>query len=341
MVIQYNTNTQSVMQLSRPFPTDQVWKMYENMLLMRRFEERVIQLYQEKFIAGFCHPYIGQEAVIVGVMQVMQPGDPVITSYRCHAHALASGLTPREVMAELTGRQGGSSKGKGGSMHIFNAENGFYGGHGIVGAYVSIGTGIALAEKYKKTDKVCFTFFGDGAANQGQVYESYNMASLWKLPVVYIIENNGYGIGTSSQRSCAGGSLADRGKPFDIPGWIADGMNVYDVIEKIQLAYNHVKNGLGPAIVECATYRFKGHSVSDPANYRSKEEVGSMKLRDPITALEEHLRADPDFSEERKTLIGEQVKTVVKDAAEFAKADPEPSPAELWTDVYASNKSRP
>jgi pyruvate dehydrogenase E1 component alpha subunit len=316
--------------------SDQLWKMYEDMLLMRRFEERVIQLYQEKYIAGFCHTYIGQEAVLVGAMQVMQKGDPMMTGYRCHAHALAAGCTPREVMAELVGRVSGCSGGKGGSMHLYNIPAGFYGGHGIVGAYTAIGTGIALAEKYKKTGKICFTFFGDGASNQGQVYESYNMASLWKLPVIYIIENNRYGIGTSSTRSCAGGPLYERAAPFGIPGWHADGMDVFDIIAKMELAEAHVRGGNGPAVVECATYRYKGHSVSDPANYRSKEEVDGMKLQDPILKLEEEIKKTGDFSEERKAETSNAVMQKVRDAADFAKSEPEPGSDALWKNVYAT-----
>lgn len=312
---------------------EKIWKIYENILLMRRFEERVIQLYQEKYIFGFCHPYIGQEAVLAGVTEVRKPGDTMITSYRCHAHMLASGATPYEVMSELTGRVTGCSKGKGGSMHMFRPEGGFYGGHGIVGAYVSLGTGLALAHQYKEDGGVTYAFFGDGGANQGQVFESFNMAALWKLPVVYVIENNGYGIGTSSGRSCAGPNLYGRGAPFGIPGQEADGMDVFDVAEKVQWATDLARSGEGPAIVEAATYRFRGHSVSDPANYRSKEEVNSMKARDPLLHLENLLTERKAFSEEQKAEIQKRVADLLKEVVERAKTDPVASMEELFQDV--------
>ena len=292
-----------------------------------------MQMYREKHIAGFCHPYIGQEAVLVGAKHAMDPRDTCITSYRCHAHMLAFGSTPREVMAELTGRKTGCSKGKGGSMHMFNPSRGFYGGHGIVGAYVSLGTGLALTHKYNQTGGIAVTFMGDGATNQGQTFESFNMAALWELPVVYIIENNGYAIGTSSSRACAGGPLYKRGEPFGIPGVLADGMDPFDIIEKAKWAFEHVRSGKGPAIIEAATYRYKGHSVSDPANYRSKDEVDSMKQRDPLIKIESWLIERNEFSEEKRTAIHADVAREVKDAMEFALSSPEPDPDELFTDV--------
>jgi pyruvate dehydrogenase E1 component alpha subunit len=314
----------------------QVWKIYRSILLMRRFEERVVQLYQDKFIQGFCHPYIGQEAVLAGIKEVMLPVDKCITSYRCHAHMLAFGATSRSVMAELTGRRDGCSLGKGGSMHMFHPEGGFYGGHGIVGAYVSLGTGIGLSQKYQKTGGVSVTFFGDGASNQGQVFESFNLASLLKLPVLYVIENNGYGIGTSSERSCAGGPLYKRGEPFGIPGMEADGMNVFDMMEKAQEAIKYAREH-GPIVLEAKTYRYKGHSVSDPATYRPKEEVQSMKNRDPISSLETYLNEnDPNFEETLKN-ITKSVMDEVRDSIEFAKSSPEPDLSELYTNIYSGD----
>jgi pyruvate dehydrogenase E1 component alpha subunit len=321
--------------------TESIWSMYRDALLMRRLEERVMQLYREKFIAGFCHPYIGQEAVLVGAKQVMKHGlDTCITSYRCHAHMLAFGATARSVMAELTGRVTGCSRGKGGSMHMFHTEGGFYGGHGIVGAYVSLGTGLALTQKYKKLGGVAVTFLGDGASNNGQTFESFNMASLWKLPVVYIIENNGYAIGTSCARSCASTDLYKRGEPFGIPGVQADGMDPFDIIEKVSWALDHARTGNGPAIVEALTYRYKGHSVSDPATYRSKEEVDSMKERDPLLILEQHLRDRSCYSDERKNQISKEVMAEVMDAVDFAKTSPEPDEREVWEGVYGDNSIR-
>jgi pyruvate dehydrogenase E1 component alpha subunit len=317
--------------------SEQLWKMYREMLMMRRFEERVLQLYQEKYIRGFCHVYIGQEAVLCGTRAVMRPQDTCMTAYRCHAHMLAFGVTPRAIMAELTGKESGCSHGKGGSMHMYAPQNGFYGGHGIVGAYVSIGTGIGFAHKYRKTDAISFSFFGEGASNQGQVFESYNMAALWKLPVVYIIENNGYCIGTSQERGCAGGDLYKRGEPFGIPGMLADGMDVFDVMKKVKWAVDHVKSGAGPAIVEAKTYRYKGHSVSDPANYRSKEEVDSMKQRDPLMFIEAKLKEINAFSEEEQKRINKEIMDEVRDAAEFAKSELYPDPKELYTNIYAGS----
>src|SRR5215468_6206602 len=266
-----------------PATKDELLAYYRSMLTIRRFEERAGQLYGMGLIGGFCHLYIGQEAVVVGIQAALQKGDSIVTSYRDHGHMLAAGMDPKGVMAELTGRAGGYSKGKGGSMHMFSIDKAFYGGHGIVGAQVSLGTGIAFANKYRKDGKVCLTFFGDGAANQGQVYESFNMASLWKLPVVYIVENNQYAMGTSVQRSSAETHLYKRGASFNIPGEQVDGMDVLAVREAAKHAREHVASGAGPILLEMKTYRYRGHSMSDPAKYRTKEEVDEVKAhRDPI-----------------------------------------------------------
>ncbi|HYF23219.1 MAG TPA: pyruvate dehydrogenase (acetyl-transferring) E1 component subunit alpha, partial [Caulobacteraceae bacterium] len=265
---------------------EELLRFYREMLLIRRFEERAGQLYGMGLIGGFCHLYIGQEAVAVGMQSIARKGDQVITAYRDHGHMLACGMDPKEVMAELTGRAGGSSKGKGGSMHMFSIEAGFFGGHGIVGAQVALGTGLAFADRYKDNGNVSFTYFGDGAANQGQVYESFNMAQLWKLPVVYVIENNQYAMGTSIQRASATTELYMRGASFGIPGEAVDGMDVYAVREAGAKAAEHARSGRGPYILEMKTYRYRGHSMSDPAKYRTKEEVDEVKkTRDPIDLL--------------------------------------------------------
>ncbi|MET0336176.1 MAG: pyruvate dehydrogenase (acetyl-transferring) E1 component subunit alpha [Caulobacter sp.] len=307
---------------------------YRSMLLIRRFEERAGQLYGMGLIGGFCHLYIGQEAVAVGMQKVAIKGDQIITGYRDHGHMLAAGMDPNEVMAELTGRAGGSSKGKGGSMHMFSVEAGFYGGHGIVGGQVALGTGLALANKYRENDNVSFTYFGDGAANQGQVYESFNMAQLWKLPVVYVIENNQYAMGTSIDRASSETQLYKRGVSFRIPGEEVDGMDIEAVEAAGRKAADHARNGEGPYILEVKTYRYRGHSMSDPAKYRSKDEVDEVKkTRDPI----DHLRGLLDaakVSEEELKEIDAEVKKIVAEAAEFARTSPEPDPSELYTDVY-------
>jgi pyruvate dehydrogenase E1 component alpha subunit len=312
----------------------QLLKYYRDMLLIRRFEERAGQLYGMGLIGGFCHLYIGQEAIAVGMDAIRKPGDQIITGYRDHGHMLAAGMESREVMAELTGRAGGSSKGKGGSMHMFSTEAGFYGGHGIVGAQVSLGTGLALANKYRANGNVAFTYFGDGAANQGQVYESFNMAELWSLPVVYVVENNQYAMGTSVERSAAETHLYKRGASFRIPGEEVDGMDVQAVADAGARAAEHARSGNGPFILEMKTYRYRGHSMSDPAKYRTKEEVDEVKkTRDPIDHLREKLDAAKISEDELKT-IDADVKRIVADAAEFARTSPEPEPAELYTDVY-------
>jgi pyruvate dehydrogenase E1 component alpha subunit len=313
---------------------------YRDMLLIRRFEERAGQLYGMGLIGGFCHLYIGQEAIAVGVQAVKRAGDEVITGYRDHGHMLACGMDPREVMAELTGRAGGSSKGKGGSMHMFSMEADFYGGHGIVGAQVSLGTGLALSNKYRNNGNVSWTYFGDGAANQGQVYESFNMAQLWKLPVVYVIENNQYAMGTSIERSSSETHLHRRGVSFRIPGEEVDGMDVLAVRAAAAKAAEHARSGQGPYILEMKTYRYRGHSMSDPAKYRTRDEVDEIrKTRDPIDHVEELLEKQGFADEAALKAIDAEVKRIVADAAEFARTSPEPEPSELYTDVYTEARA--
>jgi pyruvate dehydrogenase E1 component alpha subunit len=285
-------------------------------------------------IGGFCHLYIGQEAVAVGMQEVARKGDQIITGYRDHGHMLAAGMDPKEVMAELTGRAGGSSKGKGGSMHMFSIEAGFFGGHGIVGGQVALGTGLAFADWYRTNGNVSFTYFGDGAANQGQVYESFNMAQLWKLPVVYVIENNQYAMGTSVERSSATTELYMRGASFGIPGEQVDGMDVYAVREAGAKAAEHARNGKGPYILEMKTYRYRGHSMSDPAKYRTKDEVDEVKkTRDPIDHLKQ-LMDQAGVSADQLKSVEDEVKAIVLGAVEFAQSSPEPDPSELMTEVY-------
>ena len=310
---------------------------YKNMLLIRRFEEKAGQLYGMGLIGGFCHLYIGQEAVVTGMQAATKEGDAVITSYRDHGHMLACGMDPKGVMAELTGREGGYSKGKGGSMHMFSKEKKFYGGHGIVGANVPLGAGIAFADKYKGNDNVTFTYFGDGAANQGQVYETFNMAALWKLPVIFIIENNQYAMGTSQQRSTSSAEIWERGKAFGIPGEAVDGMDVLAVKDAGERAVKHCRSGDGPYILEIKTYRYRGHSMSDPAKYRTREEVQKMRdERDPIEQVRNILLDGKHATEDDLKAIDKEIKKIVNDSAEFAKESPEPAPEELWTDIYAT-----
>jgi pyruvate dehydrogenase E1 component alpha subunit len=314
---------------------DELLQYYRDMLLIRRFEERAGQLYGMGLIGGFCHLYIGQEAIAVGVQAAHKQGDQVITGYREHGHMLACGMDPKAVMAELTGRATGSSKGKGGSMHMFSTEANFYGGHGIVGAQVSLGTGLAFANRYRDDGKVAFTYFGDGAANQGQVYESFNMAELWSLPVVYIIENNQYAMGTAIDRSSSETHLYKRGASFRIPGEEVDGMDVLAVKAAAAKAAEYARSGRGPYILEMKTYRYRGHSMSDPAKYRTREEVDAIrKTRDPIDHVEEMLEKKGYADEAALKAIDAEVKRIVADAAEFARTSPEPDPAELYTDVY-------
>jgi pyruvate dehydrogenase E1 component alpha subunit len=306
------------------------------MLLIRRFEEKAGQMYGMGLIGGFCHLYIGQEAVVVGMQMTLKPGDEVITGYRDHGHMLACGMDPKGVMAELTGRRHGYSKGKGGSMHMFSIEKGFYGGHGIVAAQVPIGTGLAFANRYRGNDNVSLTYFGDGAANQGQVYESFNMAELWKLPVVYIIENNRYAMGTAITRSSATTDLSQRGCSFDIPGEQVDGMDVRAVKAAGDKAVQWAREGNGPYILEMLTYRYRGHSMSDPAKYRTREEVEKMRTEhDPIEQVRARLLQKKWVSEDELKKIDAGVRDIVNEAAEFATNDPEPDPSELWTDAYA------
>jgi pyruvate dehydrogenase E1 component alpha subunit len=313
---------------------DELIKYYRDMLLIRRFEEKAGQLYGMGLIGGFCHLYIGQEAVVVGMMAAAEEQDSVVTSYRDHGHMLACGMTANGVMAELTGRSGGYSRGKGGSMHMFSHEKHFYGGHGIVGAQVPIGTGLGLAHQYKKDGGVSHVYVGDGGLNQGQVYESFNMAALWKLPVVYVIENNKYAMGTSIERASAGTELYKRGAAYGIPGEPVDGMNVLAVREAALKALDHARSGNGPYILEMKTYRYRGHSMSDPAKYRTKEEVSRMREQhDPIDQLKAKLLADQLITEDQLKEIDREVKQVVTESAEFAQTSPEPDPSELWTDV--------
>ncbi len=309
---------------------------YREMLLIRRFEEKAGQMYGMGLIGGFCHLYIGQEAVVVGMEMIRRPNDQVITGYRDHGHMLACGMDPKFVMAELTGRAHGYSKGKGGSMHMFSIEKGFYGGHGIVGAMVPLGTGLAFANKYRGDNSISFTYFGDGAANQGQVYESFNMAKLWKLPVVYVIENNQYGMGTSLARASATTNLSQRGASFDIPGEQVDGMDVRAVKAAGERAIKWCSEGKGPIILEMLTYRYRGHSMSDPAKYRTREEVEKVRTEhDPIEQSRKRILAMKWASEEQLKKIEADVRSIVNEAAEFAIHDPEPDPSELYTDVYA------
>jgi pyruvate dehydrogenase E1 component alpha subunit len=312
-------------------------ELYHKMLLIRRFEEKAGQLYGMGYIGGFCHLYIGQEAVVVGIDSIKKNGDQNITSYRDHGHMLACGMDPRLVMAELTGRSTGYSKGKGGSMHMFSKSEGFYGGHGIVGAQVPIGAGIAFANKYKKNKHVCFTYFGEGAANQGQVYEAFNMASLWKLPVVFVIENNQYAMGTSMTRASSTEEMFARGMAFNIPGKAVNGMNVLEVAKNASSAADHCRSGKGPFILEMKTYRYRGHSMSDPAKYRTREEVQKIREeKDPIDTLRSLLIEKHKISEKEFKAIDSEIKAVVTEASDFALDSPEPNIEELWTDVYAN-----
>ncbi len=315
---------------------DELLQYYRDMLLIRRFEEKAGQLYGMGLIGGFCHLYIGQEAVVVGLEAATKEGDKRVTSYRDHGHMLACGMDPNGVMAELTGREGGYSKGKGGSMHMFSKEKHFYGGHGIVGAQVPIGAGLAFADKYLGNDNVSFAYFGDGAANQGQVYETFNMASLWKLPVVFVIENNQYAMGTSLQRASSSPELYTRGAGFAIPGEAVDGMDVLAVKAAGEKAVAHCRSGEGPYILEVKTYRYRGHSMSDPAKYRSREEVQKMREeRDAIDHVRDILTTGGHATEDDLKAIDKEIKAIVNESAEFAKNSPEPALEELWTDIYA------
>jgi pyruvate dehydrogenase E1 component alpha subunit len=315
---------------------EELTKFYRDMLLIRRFEEKAGQLYGMGLIGGFCHLYIGQEAVVVGLEAAAEEGDKRITSYRDHGHMLACGMEAGGVMAELTGREGGLSKGKGGSMHMFSKEKHFYGGHGIVAAQVPLGAGLAFSDKYKGNGRVTFTYFGDGAANQGQVYETFNMAAIWDLPVVFVIENNQYAMGTSQARSTSTPDIYTRGAAFGIPGEAVDGMDVLAVKEASERAVGHCRSGKGPYILEVKTYRYRGHSMSDPAKYRTREEVQKMRSeRDPIEQVRDLLLTGKHASEEDLKAIDKEIKEIVNQAAEFARTSPEPALEELWTDIYA------
>ena len=313
---------------------DELLRYYRDMLLIRRFEEKAGQLYGMGLIAGFCHLYIGQEAVVVGLRATAAEADSVITTYRDHGHMLASGMDPKGVMAELTGRRGGYSKGKGGSMHMFSRRKNFFGGHGIVGASVPLGAGLAFAHRYREDGGLCYCYFGDGAANQGQVYESYNMAALWKLPIIFVIENNRYGMGTSIDRASATTDFFRRGDVYGIPGVRVNGMEVLEVKAAGEEATNHCRAGKGPYLLEMGTYRYRGHSMSDPAKYRSKEEVSKVrKESDPIDNLRDILLERAVTDEAALKEIDRHTKSVVTEAAEYAQQSPEPDPGELYTDV--------
>ena len=311
-------------------------KFYRDMLLIRRFEEKAGQLYGMGLIGGFCHLYIGQEAVVVGLEAAARDGDKRITSYRDHGHMLACGMDPNGVMAELTGRGGGYSKGKGGSMHMFSKEKNFYGGHGIVGAQVPLGAGLAFADRYRENNCVTFTYFGDGAANQGQVYETFNMAALWKLPVIFVIENNQYAMGTAQERSTSSPEIYTRGEAFGIKGEAVDGMDVIAVKTAGDKAADYCRAGKGPYILEIKTYRYRGHSMSDPAKYRTREEVQKMRAqRDPIEAVRTLLISEKHATDEEIKTIDKEIKEIINACAEYAKDSPEVSAEELWTDIYA------
>jgi pyruvate dehydrogenase E1 component alpha subunit len=317
------------------FTQEQDLDAFREMLLIRRFEEKAGQMYGMGLIGGFCHLYIGQEAVVTGITMASEKGkDAQITGYRDHGHMLVMGLDPKGVMAELTGRQGGLSKGKGGSMHMFSNEHRFYGGNGIVGAQASLGTGLAFASKYSGDGSVSITYFGDGAANQGQVYESFNMAKLWNLPVVYVIENNKYAMGTSVERAAATTDFSQRGLSFNIPGEQVDGMDVRMVYDAAKRAIEHARSGKGPYILEMLTYRYRGHSMSDPAKYRTKDEVTKYRQeRDPIEQVRARLLEGGSISEEELKKIETDIRAIVTEAADFATNDPEPDASELWTDI--------
>jgi pyruvate dehydrogenase E1 component alpha subunit len=310
-------------------------KYYKEMLLIRRFEEKSGQLYGMGLIGGFCHLYIGQEAIAVGMHNILQDNDSTITTYRDHGHILVAGTDPKIVLAELMGRSTGCSKGKGGSMHMFDTKRNFYGGHGIVGASASLGTGLAFASKYRNEDSVALTYFGDGALNQGQIYESFNMAALWKLPIIYIVENNQYSMGTSIARHCSTPELYKRSESFGIPGVQIDGMNILEVMKKGKEVVDYVRQGNGPMFIEMKTYRYRGHSMSDPGNYRSKEEVLDMREHhDPIDFYRNHLLKNKLCTESDLKEIDKEIKQIIEETVEFAQNSPEPESDELHTEVY-------
>ena len=321
-----------------PASDDELLKFYEQMVLIRRFEEKAGQLYGLGLIGGFCHLYIGQEAVAVGLQSALDSArDSVITGYRDHGHMLAYGIDPKVIMAELTGRGAGISKGKGGSMHMFSVDHKFYGGHGIVGAQVPLGTGLAFAHKYREDGGVCMAYFGDGAANQGQVYEAFNMASLWNLPIVFVVENNGYAMGTAVKRGSAETHFYRRGTAFRIPGMSVNGMDVLEVRQAANIALEYVRGGNGPVLMELQTYRYRGHSMSDPAKYRSREEVQDMRdNHDPIEGAKAELLAR-GVAEERIKEIDKRIRAMVAESADFAENSPEPDMSDLYTDVLVES----
>jgi pyruvate dehydrogenase E1 component alpha subunit len=325
----YNRNLKKT-----PASSKELLNYYRQMLMIRRFEEKAGQLYGMGLIGGFCHLYIGQEAVVTGMISTTQPQDSIITSYRDHGHMLACQMDPKGVMAELTGRRDGYSKGKGGSMHMFSREKNFFGGHGIVGAQVPIGTGLAFAHKYKGDDGITHAYFGDGAINQGQIYESFNMAKLWKLPIIYIIENNRYGMGTSIERASSTTELYRRGESFAIPGLQVDGMDVLEVHDAGKKASKWCRDGKGPFILEMKTYRYRGHSMSDPAKYRDKEEVSKVRKEcDPIDNLRDKLLKTKTIDEIALKEMDREIKSIITAAADFAQASEEPDPSELYTNI--------
>ncbi|OZG32482.1 pyruvate dehydrogenase (acetyl-transferring) E1 component subunit alpha [Rickettsia endosymbiont of Culicoides newsteadi] len=316
----------------------QYLESYKKILLLRRFEEKCGQLYGMGLIGGFCHLYIGQEAIITGIDLVKQAGDNTITSYRDHAHIISAGTEAKYVLAELMGKETGCSKGKGGSMHMFDVQNKFYGGHGIVGAQVPIGTGLAFAEKYRNTDNVCFTFLGDGAVNQGQVYEAFNIAALWHLPIIYIIENNQYSMGTSVARSTFMTDLYKKGESFGITGFKVNGMSLESVYDYARQAAEFTRNGGGPIILEMDCYRYRGHSMSDPAKYRSKEEVDIYKEQDPLSRVKDIILDNKYASEQQLKEIDKEVKDIIAEAVEFSESSALPDEKELYTNIYVVNE---
>jgi len=320
--------------MASKFTKEQELRAYRDMLLIRRFEEKTGQMYGMGLIRGFCHLYIGQEAIVIGMQMATKEGDQVITGYRDHGHMLACGMDPKRILAELTGRRAGLSKGKGGSMHMFSKEKHFYGGHGIVGSQVSLGTGLAFANRYRENGNVCLTYFGEGAANQGQVSESFNMAAVWKLPVVYVIENNRYAMGTEMARASAQTNFSKRGVSFGIPGEQVDGMDVRAVFAAGLKAIEYARSGMGPYILEMLAYRYRGHSMSDPAKYRTREEVDQVREeRDPIEQVRRRLLARWKLSDDEVKAIDSKIRGIVSEAADFATNDPEPEPTELYTDI--------
>ena len=322
----------------RPKTTNnrEIVNFFQEMLTIRRFEEKAGQLYGMGYIGGFCHLYIGQEAIVVGLESIAIEGDQRVTSYRDHGHMIACGMSPKRIMAELTGRGSGYSKGKGGSMHMFSREKNFFGGHGIVAAQVPIAAGLAFSNKYRENNNISFGYFGDGAANQGQIYETFNMASLWVLPIVFVIENNQYAMGTSLERASSSPALYTRGQAFNIPGEAVDGMNVLAVKEAGERAEKHCRSGKGPYILEMNTYRYRGHSMSDPAKYRTRDEVNKIKEeRDPIDNLRSYLISNNISTDSELKDIDRQIKDEISDAADFAISSDIPDDNELWTDIYS------